>query len=234
MKVIAHRGGNDKYPELTLDAARYALENGADYAEMDVRFTKDNVAVICHDDNAKGLFGLDKWIDQMTSEEFLKLKYISDPNYTGITFETLLKSGIASLLLHVKNGGPKLLKLLAYIRQYDYENKVVIGVSSIQDVQIIKAFNANIPVLAFTPSQELIEDFIKADADIIRLWEGWVCADDVQKIIMAEKKVWVMACRTSDYQVGYPADGNILKWRDMSVDGVLVNEVLKTKEVLIK
>ena len=46
---IAHRGGNLRAPEGTLEAFRSALEVGADVLEMDVRTTSDGVLVVLHD-----------------------------------------------------------------------------------------------------------------------------------------------------------------------------------------
>lgn len=57
MELIAHRAGTDRYPELTLDAARYSLQAGAAYVELDIRFTREDIPVISHDDNAQRLFG---------------------------------------------------------------------------------------------------------------------------------------------------------------------------------
>ena len=74
MKIIAHRCGTDRYPELTVAAARHSLAAGAAYVEMDVRFTADGVPVIHHDDTAAGLFGDPRRIAEMTLPEFLALR----------------------------------------------------------------------------------------------------------------------------------------------------------------
>lgn len=232
MKLIAHRGGTEKYPELTIDGAKHSLENGADFVEMDIRFTKDNVPVICHDETAKRLYGTDEKISDLSCEKFLKLKYVSGQNYSGITFELLLENNISPLLLHIKNGGARLMIILNLLKKYKVHEKTVIGVSSIEDAQTIKKFSSKISVLAFIPSREMTTDFINSDADIIRLWEEWVNEKDVEKIKSAGKKVWVMARRKSDGEVGYTDDENLLKWNAMGIDGVLINEIQKTKAVL--
>ena len=48
-KIIAHRGFSDIAPENTLIAFQKAIEVGADYFELDVHQTKDNVLVVIHD-----------------------------------------------------------------------------------------------------------------------------------------------------------------------------------------
>ena len=47
--VHGHRGARAIYPENTIPAFEYAIKAGADFLEMDVAVTKDNVLVISHD-----------------------------------------------------------------------------------------------------------------------------------------------------------------------------------------
>lgn len=49
MELVAHRGANWHFPENTLQAFRRALQDGAIVLEMDVRKTRDDVMVVCHD-----------------------------------------------------------------------------------------------------------------------------------------------------------------------------------------
>ena len=59
MKIIAHRCGPTIYPEQTMTSARLALKNGADYVEIDVRYSKDKIIVCSHDANTQRVFGAD-------------------------------------------------------------------------------------------------------------------------------------------------------------------------------
>lgn len=47
--VHGHRGARAVYPENTLPAFTYAIQAGADFLEMDVAVTKDDVLVVSHD-----------------------------------------------------------------------------------------------------------------------------------------------------------------------------------------
>ena len=47
--VIAHRGASGYAPEHTLEAYRLAIEQGADYVDLDLQITKDGVLVCLHD-----------------------------------------------------------------------------------------------------------------------------------------------------------------------------------------
>jgi glycerophosphoryl diester phosphodiesterase len=47
--VVGHRGARARWPENTLPAFEYAIEQGVDALEMDLAVTKDDVVVISHD-----------------------------------------------------------------------------------------------------------------------------------------------------------------------------------------
>lgn len=50
MLVIGHRGAKGNGLTNTLDAMKYALTQGADGLEFDIRLTSDGVPVVIHDD----------------------------------------------------------------------------------------------------------------------------------------------------------------------------------------
>lgn len=54
-KIIAHRGASGWVPENTLAALQLAQKLNADYAEIDVRLTKDLIPVVLHDPSLKGV-----------------------------------------------------------------------------------------------------------------------------------------------------------------------------------
>ena len=49
LMVHGHRGARAVLPENTLAGFAYAISAGADYIEMDVAVTRDDVPVIAHD-----------------------------------------------------------------------------------------------------------------------------------------------------------------------------------------
>lgn len=71
--ITAHRGDQSAAPENTLSAFEAAIENGADYVELDVIETKDRILVILHDDSLMRTAGLEKNIWDVTYEETQKL-----------------------------------------------------------------------------------------------------------------------------------------------------------------
>ena len=57
MKIIGHRGAKGLAPENTLAGLEKALEHHADGIELDIRVTKDNIAVLLHDELASDAAG---------------------------------------------------------------------------------------------------------------------------------------------------------------------------------
>lgn len=71
--VTAHRGSAIKAPENTRSAIEQAIDDGADFVEIDVRMTADGILVLWHDDDMKRVFGRDEKISDITYEEALEL-----------------------------------------------------------------------------------------------------------------------------------------------------------------
>jgi len=71
--IWAHRGSSHKYIENSLAAFEQAVEDGADGVELDVQRTLDGELIVFHDENAKRLTGVDKFIWEMTLDEIQAL-----------------------------------------------------------------------------------------------------------------------------------------------------------------
>jgi glycerophosphoryl diester phosphodiesterase len=69
VSITAHRGSAFKAPENTMSAIRQAIEDGADYIEVDIRMTADGVPVLWHDTDMRRVFGLNARISDITLEE---------------------------------------------------------------------------------------------------------------------------------------------------------------------
>ena len=69
MKIYAHRGASIDFPEMTMDAYKAAVDQGADGMECDVRLTKDNQMLLWHDADMKRTAGFSGRIAEMTYPE---------------------------------------------------------------------------------------------------------------------------------------------------------------------
>lgn len=105
--LIGHRGG-EYGVENTIDTLLYAGTHGADYVEMDVLLTKDNVPVVIHDNSLKRLAGKSKKISDLTLKEVQEITIRSGEKTDKIpTLRELSKAvkGKTKLLLEFKTHG---------------------------------------------------------------------------------------------------------------------------------
>lgn len=71
--VTAHRGRSIAAPENTMAAILLAVEEGADYVEIDVQETKDGTVVLVHDKDLLRVFDIKKGIWEVTYDELKDL-----------------------------------------------------------------------------------------------------------------------------------------------------------------
>lgn len=67
--AVAHRGDPYRVRENTIDSLRSALHRGADAVEIDVRLTRDRLPVLLHDDTLNRLWGHDRPLRSLSSDE---------------------------------------------------------------------------------------------------------------------------------------------------------------------
>ncbi|MFU8817034.1 MAG: glycerophosphodiester phosphodiesterase [Pseudomonadales bacterium] len=107
--VSAHRGSSMKAPENTLAAIAQAIEDGADYVELDVRQTADGQLVLLHDRDLLRVANVPLDIWNVTFEEIRNLDVGGwfAPEFSGERVPTLeqavaLLRGRAQLYLEIK------------------------------------------------------------------------------------------------------------------------------------
>jgi glycerophosphoryl diester phosphodiesterase len=71
--VTAHRGSSGRAPENTVRSILAAIEDQADYAEIDVTQSKDGELVVFHDASLKRVTGVDRFVWELTFEELRRL-----------------------------------------------------------------------------------------------------------------------------------------------------------------
>ena len=122
VSVIAHRGASAEAPENTLAAFRLAIDQGADFIELDVQESADGEVVVVHDSDLMKLGGPPKKIWELTAAE-LKAVDIGgrvDPKYAGEGVPTL-----AEVLAFAKGRVGVVVELKSYGHNDRLEEKVV-------------------------------------------------------------------------------------------------------------
>lgn len=128
MLVIGHRGAKGKGLGNTLEAMRYALAQGADGLEFDVRLTRDGVPVIIHDDTLLLTRGINRSVHTLTLRELNDLS--SDkpvPTLTEVLDEFWGKTYL-NIELKARGSGRAVVSLLVsrYItHDHDWRNCLI-------------------------------------------------------------------------------------------------------------
>src|SRR5262249_51765494 len=73
VSVTAHRGSSREAPETTLAAIRKAIEQGADFAEIDIHLTADEVPILLHDEDLRRLAGIARRPGELTLAEIQRI-----------------------------------------------------------------------------------------------------------------------------------------------------------------
>ncbi len=224
MLKIAHRSGPSIYPEQTIRSAKYAIEQGADMVEVDVRFTKDKEIAITHDKNVSRVFGVEREVSDMTAEEFLALRHKRSREYPAHLLTDYLACKVAPLLLHIKE--PEVVPaLLSCLDEHDYLDKVVFGVQNLESVSLIRAYKPDLKILAFMPKVEDIKAFSEAGVDYIRLWEKWMTKENIRAVRDSGKKLWIMSGNYDGHDAGEPPEEGLRMVLESEVDGILINDI---------
>ena len=185
-EIIAHRGSSGDRPENTMSSFRRAIEAGATAIEIDLRTSSDGHLVILHDSSVARTTDGKGEISDLSLEQIQKLDAGSkfDKQYAGERIPTfadvcqIAKTSKIRLLLDLKeNGGEYARKIAVLIRQYEIQDKVIVGVRSEEQA---KEFRKELPdcvQLGFIPTPGHIESFRAAGVDRIRLWSKWLPDD---------------------------------------------------------
>ena len=95
--IIAHRGASGYKPEMTLPSYEFALEQGANGLEIDVRLTKDLKLVGIHDRKTNRVSNKDLIVSKSTLRELKALDFSKDSiNVEIITMKEFLELAINS------------------------------------------------------------------------------------------------------------------------------------------
>lgn len=191
--VVAHRGMISGYPENTLAAYRRSIALGYPAIEIDLRATSDGHIVVLHDDTVDRTTSGSGEVGHMTLAEIQSLDAGSyaDPRFADQRIPTY-----QDVLEAVYGTGTKLVldikpcdaldheRVVRLTEQYGAALDVIVGPRSLADLREFKGLNPNLRALGLVPGPEseppdpeLIMEFTRAGADMIRLWPSWIVAD---------------------------------------------------------
>ena len=223
MKIIAHRSAPKLREENSVEGLLYAAELGADIGECDVSLLADGNYVIYHDENLKRLTGKElalKDIDYPTMKQAL-----AESGRGLVLFDELTEryDSTTPILLHIKM---KTLKEDFVERIRKTKVPFIFGAVSAEVVDTLHQYFPPERILAFMPKPTDYEDFYRAGAGNIRLWEHWL--DQVTpaevKAACPDAEVWIMARNAQKSNDG--SEETLDRCLALGADAVLLDDIV--------
>lgn len=230
--VMAHRGGSAAAPENTLIAYKKAIEMGADYAELDVRQTKDGAIVLMHDKTVHRTTGVKGFVWDLTLEELKQLEAGSwfGKEFRGEPIPTLeevirLAKGRMKLNIEVKiseNEPGIAQKVVDIVRSEDFSRDCLI---TSFDMETVKTFKEIAPDLetGLIFDKEYHSDVFEGGWDVLSTNHELVDAEFVRHAKDNGKKIYAWTVNERE---------EMLRLIGLGVDGILTDKPDLLKSVL--
>jgi len=231
-KITAHRGSSLEAPENTLSAIEAAANDMADYAEIDVRATKDGVVVLLHDPSLKRTTGLDKNIWDLTYEETQSLdagSWLSD-KFIGEkipTLDEIIKYADGKIMLNIEiktsDYSPELTdSVVKIIQDNHFEKQCVISTYNYGVLKGIKTLDPDIRTgiiitVAFANYTHL------SNVDFYSLNAQFITREKVDKLHFLGFEV---------YAWGVYSAVSAKRMTDLGVDNLIASDPLIAKEIV--
>lgn len=224
MRVIAHRGYSEVYPENTLAAFAGAIDIGVDYIELDVQMTVDGVIVVFHDNNLMRITGQEGSIADYTYEQLLQLDagswfqaaYAKERIPTLQETLELIRDSGCNVYLEIKDIGDRegfVEQTLEITRQCGMEERCLFASFKYEYLRQIKALNPELLTLYITSSGKTSLP-TEYPAEFYGLYVESVSVDTIKAIHEAGSKAFVWTVET-------PTQIGII--REMGADGIVTN-----------
>lgn len=228
--VTAHRGSTMKAPENSISSIKQAIFEEADYAEIDVMTTKDNIVVLFHDLTLKRINKSNLAIKDMTFEETQKVdngSYFSE-KFAGEkipTLEEVLKLAKGKIKLNIElkpmQENEKLAEeVVNLVKKYDMENEVVITSLNYDILQETKNLTNKIPVGYILMAG--VGDLTKLNVDFL----------SVEKSVLKSKLVYAMHALNKEVHVWTINDiDEIEEVISLGADNIITDDVELVEEI---
>lgn len=228
--VTAHRGSTMNAPENSISSIKQAIFEEADYAEIDVMTTKDNIVVLFHDLTLKRINKSNLAIKDMTFEETQKVdngSYFSE-KFAGEkipTLEEVLKLAKGKIKLNIElkpmQENEKLAEeVVKLVKKYDMENEVVITSLNYDILQETKNLTNKIPVGYILMAG--VGDLTKLNVDFL----------SVEKSVLKSKLVYAMHALNKEVHVWTINDiDEIEEVISLGADNIITDDVELVEEI---
>ncbi len=229
--IIAHRGAAGARPENTMASVEEALEQGADYVEIDVQETVDGRVVVMHDSDFMKVAGVDLKIWDATWEDLAAIDIGSwfAPEYAGERVPLL-----RDVIRRVRGKAMLTIELKYYGHDQQLEQRVVDIIEEEGATDDCVIMSLKYPALetmrGLRPDWRLglltataIGDLAKLDADFLAVNTGLATRSFVRHAHGRDKDVYV-------WTVNDPIQ--MFRVMNLGVDGIITDEPGLARRVL--
>jgi len=232
--ITAHRGSSLEAPENTLSAIKMAASELADYAEIDVRSTKDGVVVLLHDESLKRTTGVEKKIWDVTYEESQSLdagSWLSDQyiNERVPTLDEVIKFANGKIMLNIEikssDYSPKLVEsVVKIIEDNQFEDQCVISTFDYSELLRIKALNPDIKTgiiitVAYAKYTHL------SNVDFYSMNARFLTRDKIERLHFLGYQVYAWNVTNAS---------TVKRLMNIGVDNIITTDTLMAKEIVYK
>lgn len=231
-KVMAHRGASTEAPENTMAAFQKAIDDMADYIELDVQLTNNGEVIVMHDSNAYRTTGVDANIVNMTYKEVKTLdagSWFSD-EYVGENVPSLkevleLIQGKIKLNIELKpadNGTALAKNTVRLIEKYNMVNDCVITSFSESALKAVKTYNQEIKV-GYILSAAYGDFYDMKNVDFFSVNAAFLSKRTIDAIHNSGKRVYAWTVNNKE---------SIKNLTNKGVDGIITDNPVLARETI--
>ncbi|WP_170751879.1 glycerophosphodiester phosphodiesterase family protein [Ruegeria lacuscaerulensis] len=230
-EVIGHRGAAALRPENTMAAVLKAIEDGADWVEIDVQETADDVVIVAHDSDFMKLAGVPTKVWDATMEDVAEIDIGSwfDPEYADERTPTLRQ-----VLEAAKGKAKVIIELKYYGHDVDLENRVAALVEEFEMQDDIATMSLKYPAVqkmeklrpdwrAGVLAATAVGDLSGLEGEFVAVNTGMATPGLVRSVQAAGKDIYV-------WTVNDPLQMSAMA--SMGVDGLITDDPALANEVL--
>jgi len=221
--VIGHRGDPINAPEETFESFNKAFSEGADYVELDLHVSKDNVLVISHDRDLERVTGTSAIVSQHNFSDLSALRQKNGEPIHSLNqlFEHYKNNPKAKFLIETKKtkkGNPQNMEelLKAVIDEYGMQNRVMFHSFSTKSLQNEAELMPEIPRIFIAGTTKRVNFDVLQYVSGVNLSSNIVTPEIINALHSMGKSIYVW-----DEMNESPKKWNTLI--NMPIDGVVTN-----------
>jgi glycerophosphoryl diester phosphodiesterase len=231
VEIIAHRGAAGIRPENTMSAVVKAIEDGADWVEIDVQETADGEVIIAHDSDFMKSSGVNLKVWNATMADLARIDIGSsfDPAYSAERTPTL-----RAVLLAARGRSKVMIELKYYGHNVDLEGRVAriveetgmtdqIAVMSLKIGMVEKMRSLRPGWRTGILAARAIGDLSKLETDYIAVNTGQISIDLIKRSNAKGKQLYA-------WTVDDPV--TMSRMISMGVDGLITNQPALARHVM--